>query len=274
MRQLLLVPGLLCTPQVFRRQLYELRQLPLPIGFPAHDCAETIQTIGRRAVEEHNVTPARPSAVAGLSFGGYLGLEILRLAPRGSVSHLALISSQARPDTESTAKRRLQQMEKARAEGCISGVLKEQLPILLRKDLVPSGDLLDAFVRQGLKGGSSVDDIGSESPAEIVRRMAFETGPESFIRQQKAIMSKTDTRQVLRDAVWNDGLRLSIIAGKEDALIPPAVSRQLYSFVLGESPPEELKERVSLVLIDNAAHLVTLENPEATTKALIDWLGF
>ena len=86
-------------------------------------------------------------------------------------------------------------------------------------------------------------------------------------------MSRVDTRDVLRDAVRNHRLRLTIIAGSQDTLIPPAVPQQLLAHVLGDEPSEELKSRVSLISIKDAAHLPTLESPHATTKAMLEWLG-
>lgn len=275
--KLLLIPGLLCTAKrLFAHQLPFLRRLPLHLHFGKQDASPAIATIAQELVDQHCSSAGKPLAIAGLSFGGYVALEMLRLAPPGSISHLCLLSSQARADSTSTAERRKLQIQRVQRDRCISGILKEQLPILLRKDLVPSD--LEAFAAQRPPtfpvDADEATAPPSETPAEVVRHMAYETGPDSFITQQQAIMSREDRREVLREAVQRQGLRLSIITGQEDTLIPVAVARQLYSFVLGDSPSEELQERVSFTIAARAGHLVTLERPEETTRAMVRWLGY
>ncbi|MBD3867304.1 MAG: alpha/beta fold hydrolase [Acidobacteria bacterium] len=54
-----------------------------------------------------------------------------------------------------------------------------------------------------------------------------------------------------------------VIVGEQDRLLPPACSREIV----------ELLNDASLAVIANAGHLPTLERPEATTSAMLSFLG-
>src|ERR1700712_1078399 len=98
---ILLVPGLVSSPRIFHPVLPALWQLG-PGTVANHIRDDTIGAIARRILAE---APPR-FALAGHSMGGYIAFEIMRQAP-DRVAKLALINTQARPDTpEATARRR------------------------------------------------------------------------------------------------------------------------------------------------------------------------
>src|SRR5262245_24806724 len=98
---ILLVPGLACSPRIFAPVVPALWRLG-PVTIANHIRDDSMATIARRILAE---APPR-FALAGHSMGGYIAFEIMRQAPE-RVAKLALLNTQARPDTpEATARRR------------------------------------------------------------------------------------------------------------------------------------------------------------------------
>ena len=91
-RSIVLVPGLLTSPRLFSGQLLAVwRHGPVTIADNTRD--DTIAAIASRILAD---APPR-FALAGLSMGGYISLEIVRQAP-DRIDRLALLDTSARPD--------------------------------------------------------------------------------------------------------------------------------------------------------------------------------
>jgi pimeloyl-ACP methyl ester carboxylesterase len=103
-------------------------------------------------------------ALAGLSMGGYVSLEVVRRAPE-RVEALALLDTSARPDTPEQTEARLALVELARG-GRFDEVWQGLLPKVVHPD--------------------RVDEPGIRS---VVREMAHTVGPEGFERQERAIIA-------------------------------------------------------------------------------------
>ena len=90
--------------------------------------------------------------------------------------------------------------------------------------------------------------------------MAEEVGPDGFVRQQRAIMSRPDSRPVL------PMIRVPtlVVVGEEDVLTPPAEAQEIASGIGAEA---------RLVTIPRCGHLATLEAPEIVTRELVAFLG-
>src|SRR5947207_11086074 len=117
---ILLVPGLVSSPRIFGPVLPVLWRLG-PVTVANHIRDDNMGAIARRILAE---APPR-FALAGHSMGGYIAFEIMRQAP-ARVARLALVNTQARPDTaEATARRRGMM---ARAQSGYRGVLDELFP--------------------------------------------------------------------------------------------------------------------------------------------------
>src|SRR5258708_39034320 len=100
---MLLVPGRGATPGVFAPVVPALWRFG-PVTVANHIRDSSMGAIARRILAE---APPR-FALAGHSMGGYIAFEIMRQAPQ-RVAKLALINTQARPDTpEAHARRRSQ----------------------------------------------------------------------------------------------------------------------------------------------------------------------
>ena len=225
---IVLVPGLLTSPRLFSAQLPAVwRHGPVTIADNTRD--DTIAAIASRILAH---APPR-FALAGLSMGGYISLEIVRQAP-DRIDRLALLDTSARPDTPELTERRQAQIALARG-GRFAEIADQQFPLLVH----PSRH-------------------GDPSARDLVRLMADETGPDAFIRQQQAIMGRVDSRPGL-GAIDRPTL---VLVGDSDQLTPPELSAEIAGSIPG----------ARLVVVAGAGHLSTLDQPEQVTRALVGWL--
>jgi pimeloyl-ACP methyl ester carboxylesterase len=92
-----------------------------------------------------------------------------------------------------------------------------------------------------------------------VFKMMDDTGPETFICQQKAIMSRPDSRPS-RGAIHCPTL---VLVGNEDALTPVSVALTIAEGIAGSK----------LDIVQDCGHLSTMERPDAVTEALRAWIA-
>jgi pimeloyl-ACP methyl ester carboxylesterase len=243
-----LLPGLLCTAELFAKQLPSL----------AAAAAEVIvvptgagRTMGELADEVLHKVRAPRFSVAGLSMGGYIALEMCTRAPQ-RIERLALLSSQARADTPRHRTRRQELIALAKREGNLRAVAELQAPLLLAPTHLAPSTLGDPA-----------------SPLATVHRMASTFSVEAFENQQLAIAGRADHREVLSALACP----LLLAGGRDDALIPIPVLHEMAN--LARSSPQMQPDGANPLLevvIEGAGHLITLEAPERTTRALLDWL--
>jgi pimeloyl-ACP methyl ester carboxylesterase len=88
--------------------------------------------------------------------------------------------------------------------------------------------------------------------------MAQEVGAEAFIRQQTAIMGRSDSRELL-GSIRCPAL---VLVGDADELTPPERAAEIAAGIAG----------ARLVTIAGSGHVSTLEQPDAVTRALLEWL--
>ena len=91
-----------------------------------------------------------------------------------------------------------------------------------------------------------------------VFKMMDDTGP-TFIRQQKAIMSRPDSRSSL-GAIHCPTL---VLVGNEDAFTPVSAARTIADGIVGSK----------LDIVQDCDHLSTMERPIAVTEALRAWIA-
>lgn len=196
---IVLVPGLLCSAEVFAQQLTALWRLG-PVTVASTLEGTTIDEVAARILE---TAPPR-FALAGLSLGGYICFEIMRQAP-GRVVQLALLDTSARPDTPERSAFRRAEIEKARTSGFL-GVALANLNGLLHPSRRTEGQLL-----------------------EINRRMALAVGFEGFARQIEVAISRPDSRPGL-GAI---NIPTLVIVGDGDPLTPVELSEEIVSLIPG-----------------------------------------
>jgi pimeloyl-ACP methyl ester carboxylesterase len=223
-----LVPGLICSARLYAEQIPALWRFG-PVLIADHTRDDSIAAIARRIL---GAAPPR-FALAGLSMGGYIALEIMRQAAE-RVAKLALLDTGARPELPEQTARRRPQMELAKT-GRFA-----QIPDLL----------FPGFVHKNRHG-----DVALQ---QLVRTMAEETGPDAFLRQQEAIIGRADSRPSLGAIVCPT----LVLVGEGDELTPPVLSREIAAAIAG----------ARLVVVADCGHLSTLERPQAVTNALVEWM--
>ena len=225
---LVLVPGLACTEDLFAGQIATLRG-DLAISVADHTRHDTVSGIAEA------VLAAAPDrfALCGLSMGGYIALEVMRQAP-DRVERLALLDTSALPDTPEQSERRLTLIAMAQ-----SGEFKSVRDTLWPRLVHPARH----------------DDVVLK---RAVFKMMDDTGPETFIRQQKAIISRPDSRPSL-GMIHCTTL---VLVGNEDALTPVSVALTIADGIA----------RSKLEIVQDCGHLSTIERPDAVTEALRAWI--
>jgi pimeloyl-ACP methyl ester carboxylesterase len=226
---LVLVPGLICSARIWAPVVPALwRHGPVMVANHIRD--DSMAAIARRILAE---APPR-FALAGHSMGGYIAFEIMRQAPE-RVAKLALVNTQARPDTPEATARRRGQIALAQDGGYHAVV----------------GELSANFVHPSRRDEASLQ--------QFVRDMADDVGVEAFVRQQNAIMARPDSRPTLT-AIRCPTL---VLTCDSDNTIPNKLSQEMADEIAGSW----------LVMLENCGHLPQVERPDATAQALGEWLG-
>lgn len=223
-----LVPGLNCSTRLYAAQIPVLWRFG-PVTVAAHTRDDSIAGIARRVLDD---TPPR-FALAGLSMGGYIALEIMRQAPN-RVARLALLDTNARDDSAEAQEKRRANIALAES-GRFDEAIELVWPLLVHPDRRN-----DAVLKQ------------------IHVAMCHDVGAEAYIRQQRAILSRADSRPLL-SSIKCPAL---VLVGEQDELTPPFLSEEMAAGIGG----------AKLVKVPHCGHLSTLEQPDAVNAALVDWM--
>ena len=226
---LLLVPGLASSARIYAPVIPLLWRLG-PVMVANHIRDDSMGAIARRILAE---APPR-FALAGHSMGGYIAFEIMRQAPE-RVTKLALINTQARPDTPEATERRRGLMARAR-RGELRMVREETFPELVHPSRRDDTEIL-----------------------KLVHAQDEDVGVEGYLRQQTAIIARVDSRPTLATIECPT----LVLTGDADNTIPNALSKEMADGIAG----------ARLVILERCGHLPQPEQPEATAAALAEWLG-
>lgn len=225
---LILIPGLLNDGDLWRDQIAALSDIA--------DCRVGDITRGTtlRELAEDVLAEAPPRfALAGFSLGGYVAVEIARVAP-DRIERLALLDTSIQADTADRMAARRALGKAARAPGRFHGFGDR----LLTTYLDPS-------------------HLSDEAIVGRIRDMTERLGPDVFVRQND--IERKDGTAVLAS------LRcpLLILCGENDALTPLADHRAMAA----------LSRHAVLVTVPESGHMTPIENPDAVNRALRHWLA-
>lgn len=194
---LILLPGLFCDDELWAAQRESLADtVDVVIADLRQD--ESIAAMAGRVLA---CAPAR-FAVAGLSMGGYVALEMWRHAPQ-RISRIALFDTSARPDTQEQSAGRRAAVARA-VDQSLERVVRETLPRLIGPD-APQ-DVIEAFVAMALRVGLTV-----------------------YIRQQEAIIHRADSRPCLGTI----SVPTLVAVGESDLLTPPELAEEMAALIPG-----------------------------------------
>lgn len=232
---LLLVPGMLCSPRLYAAQAAALsdaadivvpdwREAPLSVW-------DSWDSAARWVLAQ---MPAEHFALAGLSLGGMLAVEIMQIAAE-RVTRLALLDTGMRSQNE--AERAIRRARIGLAdEGHFELVLGLQM-----SRFVPAYRLPDKKL------------IGE------VMAMCGEIGVEIYKRQEELAAIRADRRPDLPKIKCPT----IVVCGRDDAATPLFMSEEIAAAIKGSE----------LIVIEQCGHLTTMEKPEETNAILRKWLS-
>jgi pimeloyl-ACP methyl ester carboxylesterase len=227
---LALLPGLLCDRALWEPQIADLSDICTPwVADLTRE--DSVAAMAARVLAE---APAQQFALAGLSMGGYVAMEIMRQAPQ-RVTRLGLLDTRATLDTPEETARRHEFMRLAQTARGFTPVTTRLVPLLVHPARVKD----DPLVR-------------------VIREMADRIGVEAYVRHQKALMSRPD----LRSELARIECPTLVLCGREDALTPLHMHEELVRLI----------RTARLVVIEQCGHLATLERPAEVNLALRNWL--
>ena len=225
---LVMLPGMMCDRRLFapQRQAFEHNhQIIIPDLHGTDDITALVRML----------MPLLPQrfALAGLSMGGIIAMEIYRLHPN-RVSRLALMDTN--PFAE-TAER--QMIRKSQLQRLAAGGLRE----IMQHEMKPH--YLAATAQQS-------------QILELCMTMALDLGDDVFIQQSRMLAGRRDQTSTLRAI----NVPTLILYGEEDRLCPEQRHLAMADLIDG----------AKLVKIKKAGHLPRLEQPAETNIALSRWL--
>jgi pimeloyl-ACP methyl ester carboxylesterase len=227
---LVLVPGLLCDAALWKPQV-EALSAHVDCWIPESLSENTIAAMASSVLRD---VPFDRFALAGLSMGGYVCMQIMRAAPQ-RVQALALLDTRAVADSPEETRRRHELVRLAQTARGFQPVTRRMLPLLIHPSRLNDVALVDA-----------------------VRGMAERTGVDAFVRQQQAIIGRVDSRaDLVRVHVPS-----LILCGRDDELTPLVHHEEMARLIPG----------AELVVIDDCGHLSSLERPDEVSAALLRWL--
>ena len=221
------IPGLLCTEWLFHGQV------DIVSGTAVY--ADTRQHDSITGMAEAALAQTKGQLVPiGLSMGGYVAMEMARLAP-ARISAIALFSTKCRQDNDVQRFYREKVIKLAQTHG-FQGVTRQ----FLGKFLSP----------QALADTALVDGVLA---------MAADIGRVTFARQQHAILERRAQHETLAALK----VPLLIVCGINDTLTPPELSEEM----------ADLAPYADLRLLPNVGHLSTLEAADTCRDALFDLIN-
>lgn len=228
---LLLLPGLGCDERLWRHQEAALSRA----GADVHVCDLSVSlSMEGLAADVLDAAPADRFALAGLSMGGIVALEIFRQA-RARVAGLALLDTTPHPEHAERSQQREENQKRVR---------KGELEQVLREVLAPSY--------------FSVRHAQDATLSQLVVDMGLALGAEVFQRQWRALSCRPGSVPTLADI----RVPTLVLCGREDKLCPVEV----HELMAREIPAAHL------VVLDNCGHLSPLESPEAVNRELAAWI--
>lgn len=173
-------------------------------------------------------------AVAGLSYGGIVAFELWRQAP-GRIAKMALLNTNPHPASAQTRARQQRFVGMAHR-----GAFREITTDFLKDVMLHPDHQKDRQLR------------------EQVLAMAQHIGVQGFVNEVQAQLSRPDARPELPGITCPT----LVLTGRDDQVIPLPVHEQM-----ADALPNS-----RLVVVEHCGHLSTMEQPEAVTQALRDWL--
>ncbi len=225
---LVLLPGMMCDGRLFAPQIAAFSHQRAIMVAPLTG-ANTIEALATSILAD---APPR-FALAGLSMGGIVAMEMIRQAPK-RITRLGLLDTNALADPPDKAAMREAQVEKA-LNGGLRAVMRDEM----KPNYLTDGPRRDAIL-------------------DLCMDMAEDLGPQVFADQSHAIQHRPDQSETLKTV----RVPTLVLCGEDDRLCPLARHELMHELMPGSK----------LAVIPGAGHLPTLEQPDHTNRTLNEWL--
>ncbi|MEM7277090.1 MAG: alpha/beta hydrolase [Pseudomonadota bacterium] len=226
---LLLLPGMMCDSRLFTPQLD---------AFTAQRTVAVGALVGSPSIAglAQAMLSASPTkfALAGLSMGGIVAMEMVRLAPE-RITRLALLDTNSRADTDERRAIREHQLSEVRSGG---------LRRIMREEMKPD------YLADGANTGQILD---------LCMAMAESLGERVFEDQTRALQRRPDQLENLPSIT----VPTLVLCGEKDTLCTVQQHELIASRIASSR----------LTVVPAAGHLPTLEQPELTNRELDRWLN-
>ncbi|WP_397474596.1 alpha/beta fold hydrolase [Pusillimonas sp.] len=236
LEQVLFLPGLMCDAAVWKHQQNGLAARAESFVAEYHDL-DSVPAMAAKVLKD---SPYDTFSMAGHSMGGRVALEVMRQAPQ-RVRRLALLDTgyealEPGPAGEKEKARRMELLDYARSNGMREMGKTRWAPGMVHPDHLNT-------------------PVFDEILAMIERRSV-----EQFHAQIKALLGRPDAGPVLRSLACPTYL----ICGRQDAWSP----YERHEIIRDMVPAPH----ATLVAIEHSGHMSTMEQPDAVTAVLAEWL--
>jgi pimeloyl-ACP methyl ester carboxylesterase len=227
------------TAEMWRPQL---ERVPADWRFIAPELSSAVPARGERTIDDYaadvgallDTLKVDETVIGGLSMGGYIAFALFRRSPE---LFTGMILADTRPQADSPQGRdgRVKMRELVAREG-VGAVADQMLPRLLSKETMEKQPELVRRVREIIESNS----------------------PRAVDAALDAMMTRPDSTPDLPRV----SCATLVIVGEEDSVTPPSEAEEMHQAI----------ERSVLVPLPGAAHLSSLEQPDAFSRALADFL--
>lgn len=225
---LILLPGLLCDKTLWQHQIESLSDIAdIFVADLTKD--NTFEAMAQRILKD----APQHFALAGMSMGGYLAMEIMRQAPK-RVAKLALLNTTASPDTPEKKAMRINHIKQAES------------------------NKFHAMSKAFLKSLLHESRLGEQELCEIITKMTSKMGADIYRNQQEAILNRVDSRPFIN----NIQCPTLILCGKQDETTPVELHQQMHDKIPNSR----------LIIVDKCGHISPIERPYAVSVAMQYWL--
>ena len=229
----LMLPGLLCDHTIWQAQAEGLADIA-DVTIADFSQFDDLADMARAALDLVADDPMRrPVHVVGHSMGGRVAFEVWRLAPE-RVRSLVVLDTGAHPAGPDEAVSRQPLLDVSAHEG-MEALAAGWLPPMVHPD--------------------RRDDPTIMSP---LTEMVMRATPELHARQIRALLGRPDATALLATIT----VPTLVIVGREDEWSPVAQHETITAAMTG----------ARLEIIDRSGHMVTVEQPDAVTALLREWL--
>ena len=172
-------------------------------------------------------------SLLGHSMGGIVAMEIYSQEPK-RIEKLILMDTNPKAELDEVKLKREPQIKE-----------------------VNKGKLLEVM-RDEMKPNYLAESENKRSVLNVCMDMALTLGPDVFINQSRALQSRLDQQNTIQSIK----IPVLIMCGSEDKLCPVERHEMMHNIISDSD----------LIIIDNAGHMPTLEQPRETTEVIKEWL--